>query len=85
WQHFSRFDKAVRGLIELAGLVDDAGAGESLTAYLERMEAQVLAGLADAKRAWRADLEAMAGWFARNRVNLSGTVYNSATVDAFFA
>ncbi|MDT1838006.1 hypothetical protein FPK49_27775, partial [Acinetobacter baumannii] len=49
------------------------------------MEAQVLAGLADAKRAWRADLEAMAGLFARNRVNLSGTVYNSATVDAFFA
>jgi exodeoxyribonuclease V beta subunit len=84
WLGYDRFGKAVGGLVERAGLIEAAGEGEQLAAYLGRMEADALARLVFTKRAWSADLGVMADWFGRNRAFISGVVYKQATVDGFF-
>jgi exodeoxyribonuclease V beta subunit len=85
WPDFARFDKAVGGLVERAGLIEGASDGEQLAAYLSRMEAGTLARLAVTKRTWSADVGMMVSWFSRNRAAISGTVYRNATVDGFFS
>ncbi len=84
WSDLGSFDKAVRGLVERASLIEDAHPGKALSDVLTLGARHILQQCPD-RQVWAEHARLMEAWFRKHQGRINGKIYNKVTVDKFFA
>jgi exodeoxyribonuclease V beta subunit len=84
WNDLGSFDKAVRGLVERASLIEDAHPGKVLSEVLTLGARHILQQCPD-RQAWAEHARLMEDWFRQHQGRINANIYQKVTVDDFFA